>query len=389
MNFPVQMTKSEVPTSAQLHVFTFNTWLRLPQKIYHDLIIKSAILRMRISQSKVDLYRKLSALGMRLTANIFLLEDTSDAGNNTFPRERATLIKSSRLSLSSDTFMTAEINASLLTDLVDSEDRKIAIGLTVNAERPQGSSENVTPSTDDLNESKNLKFSRRKSNKALPALTSLPISSTVSSSMKSSSSLSVSSLSPSSTKALSSSSFSFPSQTVSDQLTVSSQSPSSAGNPTDPDNRRFSVQVSEASLQVEVITEDLRDSLDVYSSGEVSSRTRRSAFRNRGCRGGLCCLKSVRVSLEGELIWNRRQKYILFSTERVNYCSGRCKPAYNTVSNLGDLLSKLHGLFPNRVPAPSCTPDRLGSLELWVLDSDGYPMPREFPNMRVESCKCL
>ncbi|RUS77194.1 hypothetical protein EGW08_015046 [Elysia chlorotica] len=403
----IQMSDDNVAGDQPLQVISVHAWFPLPEKIYHDLVIKTAVLRMRMSRPEVRVCRHLASHGLQLTADIYLLPrdrppTSLDTGSHNISYQEKTFLKSVPLRSDSDNLVTVEIDTSLLPDLIDTDGGQLDLGLRIKAGRASGKANTASDEVNCLKSNRKLEYSKRKLEKAFSMLISPLSLHKVPSSLSAWSvftgrPLSTSSSSPST------SSFSSSSHTAGvDEISASSKPLESQSAPST-ENRGgpASVVLFETSAELGVVTADLRENLEE----DYSPRTRRSATRSRrrgrsrsrgrsrdgdsGCRGGGCCLRSVIVPLEGEFIWNKSRRYIFLDRYRVNYCSGRCRPEYNNVSNLGELLGRLHRLRPDRVPAPSCIPDELGPMALYLTDSDGYPTQREFPNMMVQSCQCL
>ncbi|GFS02658.1 transforming growth factor beta-2 [Elysia marginata] len=414
LQLPVRTSNDVIAENDPLSVVTFKTGFRLPQEIYHDLIIKSAVLRMRISQSKASLCHTLTSSGMHLTADIYLLEsrtsmETDVKNLNDTVLEQATLLKSVKLRPESDSLVTVKIQISLLEHLIDSDTGAVALAVKVRADTSQLNSEKISSYLAFVSKNRKIKYSKRKLRDSVsmfvqPPSSSLPLLKKLSSRLLAPSVVG-STVSTTSSPSLSSSSSTPNEVTASSERLSSRQLPSSA-DPKEHLVSSCSLMVSEASLELRVMTEDLRHDMETISRTRRSTNRRdgyrnrgrredrnrdrrRSRGRDRGCRGGYCCLKYTEVNINGVFVWNNERHFLLTSKYKVSYCAGRCRAGYNTDSNIGDFLGQLHRRHPKQVPGPSCIPDDLGPMLIYVTNSEGYPVPRRVPDMQIESCKCL
>ncbi|GFN96734.1 bone morphogenetic protein 6 [Plakobranchus ocellatus] len=417
---PVSWGKSGTSHSNLSGTLTFYTWFQLPEKFYHDLIIKSAILRMRVSQPEAALCRRLSTLGVQLTANVFVAADRDTSAGQRGARAspstgpaRFLHVQSAPFWPDTDGHVTIEVSKGFQSRIVDSEEGALQVALSVTAERASRKLQKLyhRPARNVA-----VKYRRRRLQKALTALFKSSLSSSQatpvslsSSSSQSSSSTSFSSLSSSSQflsssasssltlassspslsstsrpSSSSSPSTSLTTQPSSSSISSSSSSPPSSSQPAEGEGENIpsparaahrlpltAVHMSRTSLAVTVARKDLRAKLHTQVASRTRARLRRNAATTSGCLNGLCCTKSIYVTFE-ELGFDFIMDPVGYTA---NYCSGGCN---------SDILGDLHRVHPNLVPDPSCAPAAWGSIRALNADFEW----EVFPDMQVTRCQC-
>lgn len=105
----------------------FSTDLQQPEVPYHDLLIKSAILRLRISRQKRKLRRKMK---LPLNVTFYLMDATDQTGTNEQPLP-ASPIRSFTVNTLKSRNIEIDIQPQLLSYLVDSDNKIVTVGMSV------------------------------------------------------------------------------------------------------------------------------------------------------------------------------------------------------------------------------------------------------------------
>ncbi|CAG5129626.1 unnamed protein product, partial [Candidula unifasciata] len=136
---PVHSHNNALEFSA-LTKIKFSTDLQQPEVPYHDLLIKSAILRLRISRQKRKLRRKMK---LPLNVTFYLMEATDQLGTNE-QLSTASTIHSFTVNTLKSRNIEVDIQPQLLSYLVDSDNKIVTVGLRIeessSAEKAGGNS---------------------------------------------------------------------------------------------------------------------------------------------------------------------------------------------------------------------------------------------------------
>lgn len=120
-----EVQPANTPSPTPLTAVEFNTNFQQPEVPYHDLLIKSAILRMRISRQKRKLRGKDKSA---VNVNFYLLRKAS---NKSGDKVTATFLHSRTVNTPRKKFVEINIKPQLLSHILDSDDKTVSIGITI------------------------------------------------------------------------------------------------------------------------------------------------------------------------------------------------------------------------------------------------------------------
>uniref|UniRef100_A0A0B6ZXT4 TGF-beta family profile domain-containing protein n=1 Tax=Arion vulgaris TaxID=1028688 RepID=A0A0B6ZXT4_9EUPU len=128
---PVQLVNTPSSASA-LTMITFSTNFQQPEVPYHDLLIKSAILRLRINRQKRKL-RRTNKLPLKVT---FYLMETTNQTEAVEENMKHTTLRSVTVNTLKSKAIKININSHLLSNLVESDNKIVTIGIRVDQTVP-------------------------------------------------------------------------------------------------------------------------------------------------------------------------------------------------------------------------------------------------------------
>lgn len=130
--FIIQVQPQDSTSSYSLTTVKFSTNFQQPDVPYHDLLIKSAILRLRINRQRRKLRRKAK---FPLNVTIYLMSQGDHSGVSA-DHTTATFLRSVTINTFKRKNVEIAISSHLLSHIVDSDDKTVTIGIRAEVSAP-------------------------------------------------------------------------------------------------------------------------------------------------------------------------------------------------------------------------------------------------------------